>query len=416
MDRTILIVAFDFPPAATSSGMQRALKVVRYLREFGWRPIVLTAQPRAYANTNPSQLSEIPDDVPVYRAFGIDTRRVFSIRNRYPGFVAWPDPWISWWPDAVRVGRRIIRHHQPQVIWSTYPIRTTNLVASSLAKWSGLPWVSDLRDPITLDGYPPDAMRFRLARRIERNTVRHAARVVFTAEFTRRLYEERYPLLSNKSVVIPNGYDESNFPTGLAKESTGDGRLTLLHSGALQPKGRNPRAFFEGLKRLKSNGVVDSTGIRVVFRACGFEDQYQEIARSLGVDDLVEFGGYIPYDKALGEMVNADALLVFQGTAYNHAVPAKLYEYFFAHKPILGILDKSGETRRVLEDVGIAPTSDINDPTDIANHIKTLLGDLGPTSPYVANTREIKNYSRRSQTRRLAELLNTVLAERSAGN
>lgn len=78
--------------------MQRALKVVRYLREDGWRPVVLTADPRAYASTHSNQLSEIPDDVPVHRAFAIDTSRHLSFRGKYPGCLAWPDPWVSWWP------------------------------------------------------------------------------------------------------------------------------------------------------------------------------------------------------------------------------------------------------------------------------------------------------------------------------
>ena len=50
MNKSILCIAFHFPPVATSSGMQRALKFVRYLREDGWRPVVLTVHPRAYSS------------------------------------------------------------------------------------------------------------------------------------------------------------------------------------------------------------------------------------------------------------------------------------------------------------------------------------------------------------------------------
>ena len=414
MDRTVLIVAFDFPPVATSSGMQRALKAVRYLRELGWKPTVLTVDPRAYRSTNPSQLSEIPDDVEVHRAFGLDAPRAFSIGQWYPGILAWPDAWASWWPAAVRAGKSLIRKHQPAVIWSTFPINTTNLVASSLAKWSGLPWVADLRDPMSLPGYPPDPLRFRAVRLVERRTVRHSARMVFTAHHTRKIYEERYPGLESKTVVISNGYDETNFPAIEPRSRNADEPFLLLHSGAMQPKGRNPEHFFAALEQLKSAGHISAARLRVRLRACGQEERYRALADAANVSDIVEFGSYLPYDEALEEMVGADALLVFQGTAYNHAVPAKLYEYLYARKPILGVLDPAGETRRVLADVGIAESANIADAGDIARHVGRLLENAGSAGPYVANPDEIPNYSRRRLTGRLAELLETVVREHSA--
>ena len=73
--KRILIVAFHFPPVRVSSGIQRTLKFCTYLREYGWDPLVLTISPSAYDVTNPDQLKEIPNDVVVERAFGLDTSR-----------------------------------------------------------------------------------------------------------------------------------------------------------------------------------------------------------------------------------------------------------------------------------------------------------------------------------------------------
>lgn len=408
MTRTILIIAFHFPPVATSSGMQRALKAVRYLREFGWRPVVLSVNPRAYSSTNPSQLSEIPVDVPVHRAFGLDATRHFAIRKRYPGFLAWPDPWASWWAAAVWTGRRLIHQHNPCAIWSTFPITTTNLVALHLAKSSGLPWIADLRDPITLDGYPPDPVRFKLARWIEQNTMKQASRIVFTAEHTRRIYVERYPSIESKSLIIPNGYDEANFPEHTGQERTSTSPFTILHSGSLQPKGRNPHAFFEAIKKLKDGQRLSASRARIVFRGCGFDEQYREITERLQVTDIVHFENHLPYEAAIKEMVEADALLLFQGSVYNHAVPAKLYEYFFARRPILGILDKDGESQRVLESVGIRNAASIDDSNEIAKRIMELVDSPTGRDSFLPNDSVVKDYSRRNQTRRLSELFETI--------
>ena len=41
--KSVLLMAFHYPPCAGSSGVLRTLKYSRYLPNHGWRPIVLTA-------------------------------------------------------------------------------------------------------------------------------------------------------------------------------------------------------------------------------------------------------------------------------------------------------------------------------------------------------------------------------------
>lgn len=398
--------------------MQRALKVVRYLREDGWRPVVLTADPRAYARIHADQLSEIPDDVPVHRAFAIDATRHLSFGGKYPGCFAWPDPWVSWWPTGTWLGKRVIRRYRPDVIWSTFPITTASLIALRLAKWSGLPWIADLRDPMTMDGYPADAMRFRCARWIEQKTVERAARVVFTAEYTRKMYEERYPGLDRKTVLIPNGYDEFNFPElpVPALSSKAKSPLRLVHSGALQPDGRNPGSFFEALAKLKREGRINSNSLQVVFRACGFEGRYRSAAEALDIGDLIVFGPYLPYEQAIEEMVSADGLLVFQGSTFNHAVPAKIYEYFYARRPVFALLDKAGETQRVLREVGIVSIASIDDSDEIARQLAAFIAGLEGGDYRLPPESAIEIYSRRQQTLRLSGLLKAAAAGLNHGN
>ena len=252
-------------------------------------------------------------------------------------------------------------------------------------------------------------MRFRLARRIERKTMDAAARVVFTAEYTREIYSARYPGLRDKSVLIPNGYDEANFPKRQKDDTRSTKCLTFVHSGALQPAGRNPRSFFEALSKLKEKRTICASRLQIVFRASGFEEEYRKMADDLGVSDLVALKGYIPYDQAIEEMANADALLVFQGSAFNHAVPAKLYEYLYARKPILGILDKTGETQRVLKDVGITNTASIHDAEEIAKLVGVVIDTIGEESPFLGNPLAIEQYSRRNQTRKLRSILEEIV-------
>jgi len=94
--KRVLMIAYHYPPLRGSSGIQRTLAFSRYLREYGWQAIVLTAHPRAYPETGEDQLGDVPVDVPVYRAFALDASRHLSVRGAYPKLIALPDRWSSW--------------------------------------------------------------------------------------------------------------------------------------------------------------------------------------------------------------------------------------------------------------------------------------------------------------------------------
>src|SRR5262245_14173538 len=102
--KRVLMIAYHFPPLAGSSGIQRTLRFVQHLPSFGWDPCVLTAAPLAYERTSNDLLSDVPPNVPLKRAFALDTARHLSIGGRYPGFLALPDRWMTWRFDAVRQG------------------------------------------------------------------------------------------------------------------------------------------------------------------------------------------------------------------------------------------------------------------------------------------------------------------------
>jgi hypothetical protein len=146
--KRILMIAYHFPPLRGSSGIQRTLAFSRDLREHGWHPIVLTVNPRAYPNTGADLMNDVPADVPVHRAFALDTSRHLSIRGRYPKFLALPDRWSSWSLGGIPAGLGLVRRYRPQVLWSTYPIATAHLIGLGLHSITGIPWVAGDRERI----------------------------------------------------------------------------------------------------------------------------------------------------------------------------------------------------------------------------------------------------------------------------
>lgn len=413
-NKRLLMIAYHFPPVRVSSGIQRTLKFCAYLREFGWEPLVLTVSPNAYEITSPDQLGEIPPGVVVERAFGLDTSRHLAIRGKYLHWMAQPDRWVSWWPAAVWTGMKMIRKYKPQAIMSTFPIATAHRIGLSLQKRSGLPWVADFRDSMTEPGYPRDPLTWRVHRRLEEEAVRHCAKAVFTTEPTRDMYAERYPEISpDRWAVIENGFDEENFrdaENGLSQAPLGqDGQLTLVHSGVLYPKERDPRPFFAAISMLKNAGKIDGKSLRIVLRATGSDGLYKPMLDELQIDDIVHLEPVVPYREALQEMLRADALLLFQGSVCNHQVPAKIYEYYRAGKPIFALADPAGISARMLRDVGVQDIADIADQSAIATTLENLLDAMRQKARVGVAREAAALNSRKSRTAELARLLDQFI-------
>ena len=417
MSRRILIVAYHYPPVRGSSGIQRTLKFSAYLRDHGWEPMVLTVSPRAYEQVGNDQMKEIPEGMLVERAFALNTAKHLSIAGRHLGWMAQPDRWVSWWPAGVWRGMQMIRRYRPEAIMSTYPIATAHLIGLTLQRLSGLPWIADCRDSMTEPGYPVDPVTWRTNRRLEQAMVKRCAKAVFTTQGTLEMYSERYPdAPSSRWAVIENGFDEENFrdaESGLDRTPLSEpGKITVIHSGVLYPQERDPRPFFSALRMLKGRNDINANRLRIVLRATGSDAMYRTMLDEYGVADLVELAPSISYRAALQEMLRADGLLLFQAAMCNHQIPAKLYEYFRAGRPIFALTDPVGNTAEALRQGGATAIADIINEQDIAaGFMRFVTGlenaALSGVSPDVA-----ERNSRRSRTGELARLLEEVVSPR----
>ncbi len=414
--KKILMIAFHYPPFRGSSGIQRTLKFSRYLSDFGWQPIILTVNPNAYPQVGDAQLHDIPSQVAVKRVYAWDTARHLAVRGSYLRWMALPDRWVSWWPSAIAVGLCLIRKYQPEVIWSTYPIATAHLIGLTLHCLSRIPWVADFRDPMkdtdpsTGVEYPLDPAVRRVNGWIERLAVKNCSQAVFTTPGAVRMYADRYPEIpQSRWALIENGYDEEDF---LEAERAISNRsavpkagIVFVHSGVLPLSTRDPRTFFAALAELRRTGKVSSSDLKIILRASGNEDYYQQCLREHGIDDIVLLEPPIPYRDALVEMLSADGLLIFQASNCNSQIPAKLYECLRARRPIFALTDPEGDTAAVLGSGGIDTIVLLDQKEQIAQGLLNFLDQVREECTPVANNQIIDTSSRKSRTRELARLL-----------
>lgn len=401
------MVAFHFPPLAGSSGIQRTLRFVQHLPRCGWQPLVLTASAGAYERTSQDQMGDIAPGTVVRRALALDTARHLAVKGRYLGALARPDRWISWRFDAVRQGMRMIREFKPRAIWSTYPIATAHLIGAELQRRSGLPWVADFRDPMAQQGYPADPLTWQAYSRIEQVAMARASACTFTSPSAADEYRLRYKAAAGRITLLENGYDEEAFVSAgaLPAAKLTEGAVTLLHSGIVYPSERDPSQLLLALRRLHDQGAIDPGRLRIRFRAAVAEDLLRRLAADHGVLPYIEICPPVSYREALTEMLRADALMIMQASNCNSQIPAKLYEYLRAGKPILCLADPAGDTAGALRRAGVNAIARLDDAAEIASLLLRFLQPGQTSLATLADPVQVQRASRQGRTEALSDLL-----------
>lgn len=418
-DGAVLLIAYHYPPCVGSSGLQRTLAFSRYLPQQGWAPVVLTCTDGAYAQTSAAQLKDIPPQARVVRAWARDASRMLRVGGRYPFAATLPDRWLSWFPHAVWSGVRAVRRYGVSCIWSTYPIASAHLIGNAIARITGLPWIADFRDPMveldaaTGEQFPVEPRLRRARLRVESKVVARAARLVFCTETARRICLDRYPQLpAERTCVIENGYNEELFAevAGVSRAAALDSAaVKLIHSGTIYPgRDRGPDALFAAIRELAARSVIRPGTFTLVLRATNCDEHLRKLVEQTGIAPFVQLAPAIPYREALAEMMQTTALLVLQGSTSNAAVPAKLYEYLRAGRPILALTDSAGETAATLRRAGGAYLAALDDSAAIGERLHELLRDISSGGARMPDAAVVRSFERSEQAAVLAQQLRAV--------
>ena len=396
------MIAADFPPCL-SAGVQRTFHFSENLLQHGWQPLILSAHPRIYSRLDENVVISKAISNHIYRAFAADASVHFSIKGKYLGFMENPDKIASWYHHGWRLGMALMKAHNPDVIWSTFPVSTAHRIALKLKLKTGKLWVADFRDPLHShceDNYKNITQK---AKQIDASTIQYADLVVFATGKMRDLYHKAYPQISTKKMcVIENGYDENIFDK-LVRNPSSPQVFRLLYSGGLYQYGRNPEPLFHALSQLRTEKLFKKRRFELIFRGAGNGEEFQNILSILDLQSVVEFLPSVSYRESIQEMKDASALLVLQGKTFNNQIPGKVYEYLATGNPIISLLGKGGATDKLLDSIPNAHVADENDVIEIKTAIKKLLNEPGE----VLNS--YKQFGRQARGEELVCKLNDLL-------
>ncbi len=393
--RNLLLAAYHFPPHG-GSGVQRALKLARYLPHAGWQAHVLTAGHCHYPVLDPTLCDDLDDASRVHRVLGWESgaiaRRVAgrltaapvdgSGASSFEDHLYWRlDRWMSrlplaenellWLPSAVRRARRIIRDHAVEAAVTTSPPCSTHLLGWWLHRRIGIPWIAELRDPI-LDNFayrPSSQLADRFYQWLERAVVRGADRVVVTCPELADRLRERYPdVPPGRFVTITNGFDPADAPAIV--QPTHNRCFTLTHVGAFY-RDQTVGPILEAVRRLRA--ARPDLRDRLRFRLVGTLAATQ---RSLIQPDdgmFLSQDGYVDHCRAISEMAKADALILTTPATDGGrlCIPAKTFEYLAFGRHILAFLHEQTQIARIVRQAGNCTLVHGPDASDWANAIES---------------------------------------------
>jgi glycosyltransferase involved in cell wall biosynthesis len=406
MRRRVLILAYFFPPLG-GAGVQRTLKFVKYLPEYGWDPIVLTTDSRAYPAADESLARDIPTGVPVIRAHETGAfRSLARAAARIPiphvtAPFAWPDETVGWLPGAVTAALGAIRRHSPAVVYSTSSPYCAHLAGLTVARLRRLPWVLDFRDEWSLNPYLSD-LPWPIAsanRLMEQMVIARATRVIQAADYFQFAG-------GNDAITLPNGVDEEDFrgdPPSVVKD-----RFRIAYVGTLYGK-RDAAPVLAALSRLVDLGRVDAD--RLELRAVGNLWNQPTVPRGVHVTTT----GYVPHAEAIGEMRSASALLLYEPPG-SLATTGKVFEYLASGRPVLCVAPPENRAAQLIEELGAGVVASPDAPAEIDRAVERLYrqwadGDLRDQPGVRAAV--VERFSRRRLTGQLAAVLDDAAA--SAG-
>ena len=420
--KKVLIITYYWPPSG-GAGVQRWLKFAKYLPEFGWQPVILTVDPEyaSYPQRDESLVREIGPDCLVYTTKSFELYNLYKFISGkkevpYGGFAneskesflqkvskflrgnfLLPDPRKGWNKYALKKAEELIREFNIETVVTTSPPHSTQLIGLSLKKRHNIRWIADLRDPWTDIYYYNQFKHTALARSIDRNyerqVIEQADVIVSVSEDVKRIFAEKSRMpIAEKTVVVPNGYDEEDFKL---KEFSAESRKIITYTGTIS-EAYDVDKLLDALVRLD-----EKLKAQLLIRFVGkIPTTVEQRFRDTGLD--IELAGYVDHHKSIEYLLRSDMLLLVIPKVENNKgiLTGKFFEYMASQRPILAIGPVDGDLAKIILDTNCGRMFDY---TDSAGMIRFIQNIFDPEITLV-KPESTGRYSRRELTHRIAGL------------
>jgi hypothetical protein len=441
LKKAILFVALEFPPL-NNTGTYRSLKFVKYLPEFGIKPIVITLDEQDSfdtfgVNSDQKLIDEIKDieihrlsikklklNNKIFRFFRI----FFSLHDKIANRTL---------TNFKKKIDEIFSSNQIQAVIITFPPFSCERFVTLIKKNYEVKVIVDFRDAWSAWGnhFFPSYFHYKKIRKMEGEVFLKADTIItVTNELKDKFIAIHGENIRNKIKVIPNGFDFN-----LKNENICNNRIVCqntirigyigsfyfdpkMESEMNKPwyekrfyrllqfslneedwKYRSPFFFLKTLACYIQNYPKNKS--KIVFEHIGkLPEWLPKMINEFGLQDNFVSHGFKTQSDVREIAINFDYLLATSEKNLigpHYCLPSKIFDYLELKKPILAFVTP-GAQLEFLENSGLAL---IFNPDNIEENSKKLNEVL--TSQFVFETNKfyLDNYNRRNLTRRLSELI-----------
>jgi len=432
--KKVLMVTYGFPPKG-GGGVQRNVKFLKYLNKLNWKTTVLTVKDINSYVYDSTLLDELANETDIHRAGSLDPFRVSKqIRNLFKrnntegiskekkstginegawfvkvfrkvrDVIFFPDALIGWVPYAYLKGKKVIESDRPDIIFGSFPSSSNAIVTYLLARKYKIPYLLDFRDGWLDDPYSPypTFLHRKGHEYLERKILKKADLLIVYGDILKERFESRYPGISEKIEILPNGFDPEDF-SNLSPVLPETDKIRLVYSGNMfGARKENFINFLDGINKLP---LELRERIETVFVGSKFTG-INEIIESKELTDKVSMTGYLPHMEALNYLSSGKAGIVFLPPGEITGITGKVFEYLGLGMPVLACVDKKGACSKLLNgidaDQGVCEP---DNPQSIADAI-VRLNKLGWKKISLDKT---KHFSRKYHSQLLSEhMKNTI--------
>ncbi|WP_374172282.1 glycosyltransferase family 4 protein [Flavobacterium tructae] len=424
--KKLLIITYYFPPAG-GPGVQRWLKFVKYLPEFGIQPIVYVPENPTYPIVDEGLVNEISDKAVVLKNKIWEPYQLASVFSKnktkkissgiFPhkkkqtildkiflwvrGNLFIPDARVFWVKPSVAYLEKYIKEHNIDTIVTSGPPHSLHLIGLELKEKLNVKWFADFRDPWTTIGYHK-ALRLsgyaaKKHKNLEHKVLNSADTIIVTSKTTKVEFEA----ITNKPIsVITNGYDIEN-----VEKQTLDTKFTLAHIGSFLSD-RNPRFLWECLVELLQEVPEFKSHLEIKLIGAVSQEVLDAITE-FDLKNYLNLLGYVSHHEAIAHQKKSQVLLLIEINSEDtkSIIPGKLFEYMVSNRPIIAIGPQGSDFSDIIKETNTGVFFDYSEKAKLKSVILDFYNQF-LEGKLQANGVGLQQYSRKNLTKQLVQLIN----------
>lgn len=423
--KKLLIITYYWPPAG-GPGVQRWLKFVKYLPDFGIQPIVYIPENPTYPIVDEALVNEVSDKAiivkhKIFEPYQLasffsknKTKKISSgiIPNKKKqsfldktflwirGNLFIPDARIFWVKPSVEFLEKYIKDNDIDTIVTSGPPHSLHLIGLELKEKLNVKWFADFRDPWTTIGYHKSLRLSKYAankhKALEHKVLNSADTIIVTSKTTKTEFQA---ITSKPIAVITNGYDTEE----VAKQTL-DTKFSLAHIGSFLSE-RNPLILWESLVELLHE-ISDFKAHLEIKLIGAVSQEVLETISQYGLNEYVNNLGYVSHTEAIAHQRNSQVLLLIEIDSQDtkSIIPGKLFEYMVSDRPIVAIGPKDSDFAEIITNTNTGVFFDYSEKMKLKSVILDFYNQFLEGKLQV-NGIGLQHYSRKNLTKELAKLI-----------